>query len=224
MDAKLLNRSIIFCLGLLAFGPVHAETIYQALAPSTTGNAFISCRDPFHTIGIVREKRATIVYQTSPAGMEWQYRLPPMISEYPQWYVDPNGSAAVIALSPQVGRVFLVTGHREPIVINGGVGAVDFQGNRVLIETASGENAPSRIRVYDIDSGKMVGDTSFRVDYGDDFRRFSVRLSRDGQFYYYLDSMMRPTVRDVVSGKETCIRCSVSGAGADRRHVVVLKG
>jgi len=200
-----VGGAAVLCASLVMAGPASAETVFQALAPSETGPAFISCRNPFQTIGIVRKPEATLVYQTSPAGMEWQHRLPPMQSEYPQWYVDPDGAAAVVALSPQAGRVFLVTGQDDPVVMTGAVGAVDFQGNRVLIETASGtqgEDAPSRVRVYRIDSGRLVGDTTFHAEFGDDFRRFSIRLSGDGSFYYYLDSTMRPTAIDAVSGRE----------------------
>lgn len=215
MNAKSLNKIAVMMSCLLAFGSAEAEVIGHALIPNTSDGKFISCRNPFQALGIVRAEDATVVYQARPNGVQWEFRLPPMISEYDQYYVAPDGSAAVIALSPQVGRVFLVSGNHKPITIHGAVTAVDFQKSRVLIATVDRENAPYRVRVYQRDSGALVGDTSFEAEFGDDFRRFLIRLAGDGQSYYYVAQTpaggIMPVTRDVVTGQERVFDYEING-------------
>ena len=70
-----------------------------------------------------------------------------------------------------------------------------------MIVHADRANGPYNVSIYRVDTGDRVGNTSFIRPNWENFRQFTVRLSGDGRFYYYLDDMQRLRLHDAVTGK-----------------------
>lgn len=187
----------------------------QAGIPNISGGTFISCQNPVRVISIVRRPDGTLVSQAGPSGITWRHRLPPMHGEYDQYYVAPDGSAAVVALSRHVGNVYLVSGRRSPTILHGAIGAVDFQGGKVMVALADRSDGPLNVGLYRADSGDQIANTAFMPPSWEDFQYFTVRLSGDGSFYYYLDEMQRLQLRDAVNGKPILLDAPLPGGIED---------
>ena len=245
MNAKHIITMSVALACLLASGESLSGVVAQARVPNTSGGATISCRNPVQTLGIVRTKDSTRIFQARPDGIHWQIDLPPMIAEHDQYWMAPDGAAAVVAISTHAdtAEAFLVTGHHKAIEIDGVVLSVDFQGDLALVATvdhraagalAANEdpetNAGTRIRVYSLSSGKLVGDTWFADAVPLIMKEFYVRLSGDGRHYYYVANISgreMAVVRDVVSGQKHEWGYSIAGSINDmlmysqsRGHVV----
>ena len=167
---------------------------------------------------MVRGATATTVFQATPTGIAWKNVLPQTTASYDQIWAAPDGTAVVVALTINQGgasRNFYVS-KSGPVEVNGGLVAVDFQGDRVLIVTAGPKaDHAYRARVFQRTPWRLIGDSTFTADFGDDFRRFSVRLAGDGQSYYYLDGTMAPTLRDALTGQEIPFGFIVARGGID---------
>ncbi len=200
MKERIAQRMVCIAAFLIA-GPASSAVLEHALVPNTTGGVFISCQNSTPVIAITRTANSTVVAQAGPSGVLWQHRLPQMNAEYDQYYVAPDGSAAVVALSQLVGNVYLVSGRRSPTILYGAVAAVDFQNNLVMIAHSDRERGPLIVSVYQVDTGDLVGTTRFMPPRWDDFQQFSVRLSGDGSFYYYLDETQNLRAHNVLTGK-----------------------
>ena len=218
MEAKDRLKPAAAALGLLLFGTACADVIERDSIPGVWDGKFISCHAPDATVGVVRGTRSTTVYQTTSKGIEWKYTLPQMMAKSDQIWAAPDGKSAVVAMTihqEEARRNFYVS-KDGPVEINGGLVAVDYQGDRVMIVTAPPRAASGyRVRLFERSPWRLIGDSTFNADFGDDFRRFSVRLTRDGQSYYYLDGAMVPTVRDSLTGQETPFGFAVAPGGID---------
>lgn len=200
---------------LLALGPAIAGSYGQAFVIDTSGRGVqISCANPHRALGTVRTNSATTVFQAGPAGVRWQFQLPPMATEFDYSWFAPDGGAAVVALSVRAAsaKAFLLTGDYLPVEIDGPLMDVDFQPGRVLVASNmldAGESDATRVRVYDLASGDVLGDSMFADDLAfevthDADKQFIVRLSADGRYYYYIrwtrDAGDELVVRDVATG------------------------
>jgi len=159
----------------------------------------MSCDNPFKTMAVVRAKSATTVFQSSPKGIAWQVKLPPMQSDFDRYWLAPDGDGAVVAVSMSAGgKAYLVLPRHKPVEV-----AVDFQPGLVLVAT-EGDAPGVRIRVFNRRTGAVVGDSVVKDVPGDGFRRFLFRLTEDGRAYYYLGLNETggevPVVRNVVDG------------------------
>ena len=201
MSGFISTVSIFVASAALFSGIALAGADQHASIPNTSGGVFISCQNPISVVTIARAPDGTRVSQAGPSGFAWQHRLPPMNSEYDQYYVAPDGSAAVVALSQGVGNVYLVSQRQTPTVLSGAIAAVYFQVPLAMIVHTDRPNGPYNVSIYRVGSGDLVGNTSFARPNWEDFRQFTVRLSGDGRFYYYLDDMQRLQLRDAVTGK-----------------------
>jgi len=190
MGARIKRQVPLAAIGLLAFGAACGGVIERAGTPGAWDGKFISCHAPEAMLGVVRGTNATTVFQATPTGIAWKYVLPETTARYDQIWAAADGTAAVVALTINQGgasRNFYVS-RSGPVELNGGLVAVDFQGDLVLIVTAGLKgDLTYRARVFQRTPWRLVGDSTFAADFGDDFRRFSVRLAGDGQSYYYLD-------------------------------------
>ena len=218
MEAKLKFQLALAVICVSALGPACAGVIERAGTPSTSHGKFISCHAPDATIGVVRGTNSTTVFQTTPKGIDWKYRLPETVAKYDQIWAAPDGTGVVVALTINqdgASRNYYVS-KKGPVEINGGLVAVDFQGDRVMIVTAEPKVEHAyRVRVFERNPWKLVGDSSFASDFGDDFRRYSVRLAGDGRSYYYIDGTLAPTLRDAVSGQEIPLGYPLPPGGID---------
>lgn len=186
-----------------AFESTAGVVGHAGIPPSPSGVA-MSCDNPSKTIAVVRAKSATTVIQSTPAGVAWQVRLPPMQSAYDQYWIAPDGDGAVVAVSMSaVGKAFLVSPGHKSVEVEGVLSAVDFQPGLVLVAT-EGDAPGVRIRVFNRRTGTVVGDSVVKDVPGDGFRRFLFRLTDDGRAYYYLGLNETggevPVVRNVVDG------------------------
>ncbi|MCJ0826489.1 hypothetical protein MQC88_11095 [Luteimonas sp. 50] len=218
MDARIQLQTFLAAIGLLACGAACGGVIERAGTPGAWGGKFISCHAPEATLGVVRGARSTTVYQATAKGIDWKYVLPQTVGKSDQIWAAPDGKGAVIAVTMhQKGssRNFHVS-EAGPVEVDGGLVAVDYQADRVMIVTSAPRLAHTyRVRVFERSPWKLVGDSTFTSDFGDGFRRFSVRLTRDGQSYYYLDGAMAPTVRDAIAGQEVPLGFEFAPGGID---------
>lgn len=220
MNAKAMMQVSVVTTCLLMAGMATAGVSPKFGGPSTSSRIEIGCANPHKWLVVVRTGNATRVIQAGPQGVNWQVGLQSMRDDNDPYWLSPDGSAAVIAVSHAAGRqAYLVSEHHEPIAIaEGSVFAVDFQKNQVMVATGGpvdGESLPgSRVRVYDRSSGQILGDSAFqdRLAFSvthDASKQFNLRLAEDGQSYYYIrwtrsagDELV---VRDVVSGRVRAI-------------------
>ena len=197
---------------------VHAGVVEKAGIPNTTDGKLLSCSSPKGTLGIVRGEGGTTVFHSSPRGVEWSHRLPAMKSRYDHFWIAPDGERAVISISVNEGDEssnYFVSGTKK-IEIKGGLVAVDFQGSYVLVVTTiAGSEDGYRARIYDSHPWRLIGDSTFSSAFGEDFRRFAVRLSEDGRSYYYIDRDKKPYVRDASSGQQIPFRYQLPRGGLD---------
>lgn len=218
MEAKIKFQLVLAAICMSAMGAACAGVIERAGTSGAWDGKFISCHAPEATLGVVRGTTATTVFQATPTGIAWKYVLPETTAIYDQIWAAPDGTGAVVALTIDQGgasRNFYVA-KSGPVEVNGGLVAVDVQGDRVLIVTAGpkGDHA-YRARVFQRTPWRLVGDSTFAADFGDDFRRFSVRLAGDGQSYYYLDGAMAPNLRDAVTGQQMPLGAAFPRGGID---------
>lgn len=212
---------------LLMPGPAFSGVVAQAGVPNLFDGKTISCRNPSKVLGIVRNEGSTVVFQARPTGIHWKFELPAMVYDYDQYFMAPDGSAAVVAISPELA--YLVSGNRAPKKITGAILAVDFQRDSVLVATADDKNGAvantdpeavsgTRVRVFETDTGKLRGDTWFSDTVPAIMKQFYVRLSGDGQSYYYIHRTGSggevPVSRDVASGEKQTVssRTKVPGS------------
>lgn len=218
MEAKDKLKLAATALGMLLFGTACAGVIERSGTLGALGGKFISCDAPDATLGVVRGARSTMVYQTSANGIDWRYTLPETVANYDRIWAAPDGKSAVVAVTIHrrgASRNFYVS-KGGPVEVDGGLVAVDYQGDRVMIVTTAPRVANAyRVRLYERSPWRLIGDSTFTSDFGDGFRRFSVRLTRDGQSYYYLDGAMAPTVRDALTGQEIPLGFAFAPGGID---------
>jgi hypothetical protein len=212
MRTERVTQFMLAVMSLVSM-PALAGVFGGALDFDTGGGVRISCANPQRVLGVVRTADAITVFQAGPAGVRWKVGLPPLAAERIDVNFAPDGSAAVVSQSIRgaTPRGFLVTGRGEPIRIDGGVGIVDFQGRNALVATQvpAGNETPTgtRVRVYDLHSGELLGDSSFQDELWsthDSYQQFMLRLAEDGRAYYYIRSTRSAgdelVVRDVESG------------------------
>lgn len=217
-------KYLVIAASILMSWQVMAEVVERAGAPSNSHGKTISCHNPRRNLGIVRTPEQTTVFQTSPHGVEWRYSVPAMEFKSDRYYLAPNGSAAVIGVSPV--STFLVTEKLGPLEIKGALLGADFQQGQVLIATALESNSRSaegnaeaisgiRVRVLDLHSGALLSDTEFTDVVPAIDSEFLVRLSGDGEFYYYIRRADRgnevPVLRDIASGVEEVLDVPIPG-------------
>ncbi len=218
MNAEIKPQLAAAALGMLLFGTANAGVIERAGSPGVWDGKFISCHAPGAALGVVRGAQSTTVYQATAEGINWKYTLPQTVAQSDQIWAAPDGKGVVVAVTTHqqgASRNFYVS-KDGPAEVKGGLVAVDYQGDRVMIVTAApGAANGYRVRLYERSPWRLVGDSTFTVDFGDDFRRFSVRLARDGQSYYYLDAAMAPVLRDALTGQEIPFGFAVAPGGID---------
>lgn len=204
-----MNKCILQLLALSSLfitSTANSGVVGRFNLPNTTGDVSFNCNNPHRVLAVVRGSNSTEIIQAGPHGTVWQVSLPPMPVKYDSYWMAPEGDSAVVALVTGIdGTAYLVSGQHEPVEIRGAIAAVDFQGKRVLVATV--DTVGVRVRVYNTDSGKLVGDTSFtdvvavEVD-----KPFYIRLAGNGKFYYYVRETKRsgqlPVARDVKTGEE----------------------
>lgn len=200
-------------LAMITCGMAHAGSIPRSGIPNTTGGVAMSCSDPEKFLVVKRLENSTDVLQLGPKGKNWHVQLPRMNAEYDQYYLSPDGTAAVIITSPNDGEAYLVTGNSGATPIaDGYVSSVDFQHGKVLVATGTFQNGRkqevTRVRIYDLHSGKMTADIRFNdVTQQSVYRGWTFKLTEDGKAFYYLQQAMAGipgglTIRDAMTGKK----------------------
>lgn len=217
------NHRSRFCVAVSVAGVLlcqaTAGVVGHAGLPRSASGVAMSCDHPFKTIAVVRAKSATTVFQSTPKGIAWQVKLPPMQGDFDQYWMAPDGDGAVVAVSmSDGGRAYLVSPSHKPVEVAGVLSAVDFQPGLVLVAT-EGDAPGIRIRVFNRTDGAVVGDSVVKDVPGDGFRRFLFRLTEDGRAYYYLALNETggevPVVRNVADGKRYPLGFVVPGQVED---------
>jgi hypothetical protein len=213
---------------LLAWQNAVPGVVNRSGSSENPAGIAVDCSNPHRNLGVVRAPRSTMVFQTSPHGMEWRHSLPEMEFTSDRYFMAPDGSGVVVGVSP--ASSFLVAGELGVREVDGAVLAVDYQGDRVLVVTSTGGDPGSgemevdvisglRARVFDMRSGALVGDSRFNDAIPVMGSEFIARLSEDGSFYYYVErdaaGKERPVLRDVQSGKKELLDVEVPGSVED---------
>ena len=200
-------------LVMIACGVAHASVIPRSGIPNTTGGVVMSCFDSEKFLVVKRLEHSTDVLQLGPKGTNWRVQLPKMKAEYDQYYLSPDGVAAVIATSPNDGEAYLVTEkYGATPIAEGYVSSVDFQHGKALVATGTFHNGSkqdiTRVRIYDLHSGKMTGDISFTdVTQESVYRSWTFKLTEDAKAFYYLQQAQAGipgglAIRNATTGKK----------------------